>query len=94
MSVNRQKLGNIAIALAIAAVPTPFIISMLIPSTKDFLWINGPFLIWFLEFIALVLGIFSRKTFSGKISIFLSVAISLALMAYLSFGQSTVTAIQ
>jgi len=94
MPGNRKKIGNLAIALAIAAVPTPFVISMLIPATKDFLWVNGPFLIWFLELIALVLGVLSRKTFPGKISIFLSIIISIALMAYLSFGQAAATEIQ
>jgi hypothetical protein len=82
VSINKEKIGNIALFLAIAAVPIPFIISIAIPSTKDFLWINGPILIWILEFVAFILGVVSRKTLFGKISIFLSIAISAALLTY------------
>jgi hypothetical protein len=83
MSMDKHKIGNIAVTLAIAAIPIPFVIPIIIPSTKDFLWMNGPFVIWILEFFAFILGVASRKTLFGKISIVISIVISLMLLLYL-----------
>jgi hypothetical protein len=85
MPTNKNTIGNVAIFIAIAALPIiVLIIPTIIPSTKDFLWTRGAYLVWLLEFFAFILGVLSRKTVSGKISIVVSVIISLMLILYLS----------
>jgi len=83
MKTSNLTIGNLSLALSLIAVAIPFLIPILFDSSKDFFWINGPYFIWGLELLALILGIVSWRTLQGKLGVALSIGISLLLIGYL-----------
>jgi hypothetical protein len=84
MKTSKLTIGRLSLALALISVAIPFLIPILFKSTHDFFWIKGPYFIFGLEFLALILGIIAWRTLTGKIGTALSVGISLFLVAYLT----------
>jgi len=91
MKSSSLTIGTVSLALAIISVGVPFLIPILYKPSHDFFWINGPYFIWALEFLALILGLMAWRTLPGKLGAAFSICISLLLLGYLTIGSVTTT---
>ena len=87
---SRKTLGMVSVVVAVLAVVVTLLVALFVPATKEWLWRNGPYVIWALEAVALVLGIIAWRTREGKIGAITSIVLSLVLAAYLTFDVVSV----
>ncbi|HLM01743.1 MAG TPA: hypothetical protein VK400_11865, partial [Pyrinomonadaceae bacterium] len=82
MNSDNKTLGWISLFVALGGLIIPFLLMTVSTPLRDFLWINGPYVIWGFELLALILGILARRAATGKAGIIASILISLFLVLY------------